>query len=288
MPFVDTYKKAMLEFENLTNRKAQTLKNKGKEAGVKKLALLFKSGKTLEQRAVLFDQAIAAKVSVNTTPAQAKTIMKTVVETSTKFGEGLKKNREEFTKGIADVGNDPDMKAGYEVFVKRMDQMRYEVKTTTDQKAANLKEIVSGKALAGDAKVVADIRRAYLGIKGGLNESDALIKLFSARPTEDNAYELLTNTKGPRSLGVGVTAWKRLVTQNPDLAGRLSRAGGGDPEHLLQPVYELTQNKGRAFWQAKLKIGQDGWEDRVRAEAAKLSQALAHLGRSAEVIKTLG
>ena len=84
-----------------------------------------------------------------------------------------------------------------------------------------------------------------------------------------------------------MTAWKKLSAQSPDLAGRLSKAGGGDPEHLLQPVYELTQNKGRPFWQAKLKIGQDGWEDRVKAEAAKLTQVLTHLARSADVMKTL-
>lgn len=283
MPFVADYTKALGEFEKLTNAQAQTLKNKGKESGLKKINVLFKSGKTLEQRAAAFDKALDTPVTIKTTPAQAKTVVKVVVEAHAKFSEGLKKNRDEFTKGIAEFGNEKDVQAGYQVFVKRLEQMRHEAKGRTDQKLANLNEIITGKALTGDAKVAADIKRAYIGIKGGADETEALIKLFVARPSVAGAYELLTNTKGPRSLGVGVTSWKKVAEAHPDLAAQLR----ADPVHLLKPVYDLTQNKGEPFWKDKLKIGDPGWENRVKAQAAELARVVTALRRSADEIKAL-
>lgn len=286
--FSENLAKALKEFETLTNAQAGVLKNKGKEKGLAQLKVAFKNGKTLEQRAADYDRLIDTALTSKVTPDQAKKLAQAVEVGYAKFSEGLKKNRDEFDKLGKEFGPaDAKVKAGYEIFAKRMDQIRHESKLKRDHKIDGCKQIITGESLKGDAKVVSSIKTAYLGIKGGADDTEILIKKFLTEPTKANAIQVLSNDKGPRSMGVGVTTWKAVLKANPTLAERLAAAGGGDPVHILDPVYDITQNKGGPFWEGQLKFNTDGWEGRVKTQLQELHKVVGHLRRSADAMKKL-
>src|SRR5262245_54323371 len=86
----DSYKLAMSNFTALTTKVAPTLKNKGQEAGLKKLLMVMKSGKTLEQRAQDYDAAVdALKICKDEKLKSLPDLMKALNTATAKLNEGL-------------------------------------------------------------------------------------------------------------------------------------------------------------------------------------------------------
>src|SRR5579864_4535541 len=92
----DNYDDALKEFETLTNARAATLRNKGKEQGVAKLSVLFKQGKSLDQRLDDWQRAVLALEKAREPAAILKGI-KAIQVARDKLNEGLKKNIADFT-----------------------------------------------------------------------------------------------------------------------------------------------------------------------------------------------
>ena len=260
-----TYADALKEFETLTNKKAATLKNKGKEEGVKKLAMLFKSGKTLDQRFADFDKAVNESERGGD-KVDPKKLLVDLMTTYTKLDEGLKKNVADYSKQERELGpDDKDLKAGCGVFVNRMESLKKLAKITLEGRK-NALAARAGKAAAPDAKLQSDIKVAYLSIGKGVQETQAIIKAFIAKPTEAALEKTFGSATGPRSIGAGVTMWKQMVIKKkPELANKL----GADPDHLLSHIFELTQRKPVDYWKAQFKYPQSGWE----ANASKVAKA---------------
>jgi hypothetical protein len=84
-----------------------------------------------------------------------------------------------------------------------------------------------------DEKLKSDIKLAYLSIGKGVQETQALMKAFIAKPTMTALEKTFGSASGPRSIGAGVTMWKQMVVKKkPELAGKL----GADPDHLLSHI----------------------------------------------------
>jgi hypothetical protein len=278
----ENYRDAVKEFETLTSRRAATLKNKGKEEGIKKLGVLFKSGKTLEQRALALDAAIdAASVAKADTAIKA---FKAIEVAKDKLNEGLKKNIADFTAQAKVLGPaDAELKNGFDVFIKRLSQILNRAKMETEQRKVMLKEL-AGKGLAPDAKLQAEIKTVYLNLRKGCDETEALMKVFIARPTAENFDAAFSSGTGPRSISVAITSWKQIVLKKqPGLASQLR----ADPEYLLQKIFDLTQRKDRQYWEAKLKLSQPGWEDRAKKVAQDCLNQVKNWRIMADDIKKL-
>jgi hypothetical protein len=264
-----TYKDALKEFETLTNKKAATQKNKGKEEGIKKLSLLFKAGKTLDQRFADFDAAVNLSERGGD-KVDPKKLMAAIEAAYGKLDEGLKKNIADYAGQEKVLGpDDKDLKTGCSVFVNRLESLRKNAKITLEGRK-NALAARAGATAAPDAKLASDIKVAYLSIGKGVQETQALMKAFIAKPSEDKIEATFGSATGPRSIGAGVTMWKQMVLKkNPKLADKL----GADPEHLLKLIFDMTQRKSIDFWKAQFKFTQPGWEDRAKAMAqACLSQ----------------
>jgi hypothetical protein len=275
-------KKAVKEFEDLTNKRAATLKNKGKEDGIKKLAVLFKSGKTLEQRASEYDKAYNA--SDKAKAENADKVLKELLTTRQKFSEGLKKNIADYTAQAKVISPaDADMKAGFEIFIKRLNQFHNHAKMAADQKEKSLRQL-AGKGMGVDESLKKDLRITYVGLRKGIEETEALMKKFIAKPTKENMAAAFTSSTGPRSISVSVTYWKQMVLKrNPGINKNLP----ADPEYLLKHIFDLTQQKGTAFWDKQVQTDKAGWEDRAKKVAQDCIKQLANWRRMADEIKKL-
>ena len=261
-----TYADSLKEFETLTNKKAATLKNKGKEEGIKKLGMLFKSGKTLDQRFADFDKAVNESERGGD-KVDPKKLMAQIQTTYDKLDEGLKKNIADYKKQEGELGapDEKELKTGCGVFMNRMESLRKLAKITLEQRKTAL-AARAGKAAVPDEKLKSDIKVAYLSIGKGVQETQALMKAFIAKPTMDGLEKTFGSASGPRSIGAGVTMWKQMVIKKkPELASKL----GADPEHLLSHIHELTQRKSVDYWKAQFKCPQPGWEQ----NATKVAKA---------------
>ena len=261
-----TYADALSEFETLTNKKAATLKNKGKEQGVKKLAVLFKSGKTLDQRFDDFDKAVNDSERGGG-KGDPKKLLAAITTAYVKLDEGLKKNIADYRKQETELGtpDEKELKAGCGIFVNRMESLRKLAKITLEGRKNSL-EAAAGKPAGPDDKMKSDIKVAYLSIGKGVQETQALMKAFIAKPSVDALEKTFGSATGPRSIGAGVTMWKQMVVKKkPDMANKL----GADPEHLLSHIFELTQRKSVDYWKAQFKCPQPGWEQ----NATKVAKA---------------
>ena len=261
-----TYTDALKEFEALTSKKAATLKNKGKEEGVKKLAVLFKSGKTLDQRFADFDKAVNDSERGGD-KVDPKKLLDQITTAYEKLDDGLKKNIADYSKQERELGtpDEKDLKAGCGIFVNRMESLRKLAKITLEGRKNSL-AARAGKAAAPDEKLKSDIKVAYLGISKGVQETQALMKAFIAKPTEAALEKTFGSATGPRSIGASVTMWKQMVIKKkPELANKL----GADPEHLLSHIFDLTQRKPIDYWKKEFKCPQPGWEQ----NATKVAKA---------------
>jgi len=281
--FKDNYTAAIKEFETLTNKRAPVLKGKGKEAGVKKLTDVFKkTAKPLETLCEQFD--LAGRECSKAKPDTALKLAKAYENAFDKLNEGLKKNITEL-EGQAKVlgGEDKDLKNGFEVLLKRLEQFRKAGKVMALQQTQGLKTL-AGKDITVDAKLITNIKVTHLGIKKGCDETEALMKVFIAKPTQDNLKNAFSSQTGPRSISVAVTNWKQMVLKvDPSLKDKLPV----DPEHMLKKIYDLTQRKDITFWEKELKMDKAGWEDRAKKVALECLKQVPLWRRLAEEIKAL-
>ncbi len=253
------YTASLKEFENLTNTQAVTLKNKGKEEGVKKLKLLFKNGKTIDQRLADFDKAVNdSEAGGNKAPPEKK--LEAVKVAYEKLNEGLKKNIEEYKAQERVLGPDEQaLKVGCGVFVNRLEAIRKQAKSTFETRA---KMLITNKS--GEEKLRGELRLVYLNMSKGIAETQALMKGFIAKPTEDKLEATFGSATGPRSIGAAVTYYKQMVLkQMPDANDRI----GADPEHLLLKIHELTQRKAVSHWKQVFGHPAPTWEQKAVATA---------------------
>ncbi|MDT4893018.1 MAG: hypothetical protein QOE97_2053 [Pseudonocardiales bacterium] len=283
----ESYDNAMKEFEALTNKRAAVLKNKGKEAGVAKLKVLFKSGKTLAERLDAYDKANVGTERAKTKDEVLKSL-KNMEVAYAKLSEGIKKNVAAFELEARDIGpSDPDMKTGFGVLINRLKMINNRGKMELEIRRNILKER-AGKTVGVDEKLNSAIKTVYLNIRKGCEETEALMKKFKARPTRQNLDAAFSSGTGPRSISVAVTSWKQVVLkQDPTAGARLDRAGGGDPVHLLQKIFDLTQRKDATFWDQQLRTDQPGWEQRAIKVADEALAQVANWRRVADSMKQL-
>lgn len=281
--FKENYIAAIDEFEKLTNKRAPILKSKGKEKGVKQLTDLFKkTAKPVEQLCENFD-----KLYDECTRAKSDTALKAAknyADAYDKLNVALKKNIVDLEPQLKELGpDDKDLKTGFDVLIKRLEQMRKMGKSLVVQQTQILKE-TAGKEVGLDEKLKNNIKITYLGIKKGCDETEALMKVFIAKPTVDHLVDAFSSSTGPRSIQVAVTAWKQLVLKkDPSLKDKLQ----ADPEHLIKKIYELGQQKGKDYWAGVLKMNQPGWEDRAKKVALECLKQVELWRRMAEEIKGL-
>lgn len=260
----ESYADALKEFESLTSKRAATLRNKGKEEGLKKLNMLFKSGKSIDERLAIYEAAMLACEKAKT-PQESLKAVKVLDVARTKLTEGLKKNIAAFTVEAHDISpSDGDMKTGFEVFIKRMSQVSNRAKMEVEQrKQIALKD---AEKLTADGKMKSDIKTVYLNIRKGCDETEALMKVFMARPSKETFMDAFSSGTGPRSISVAVTNWKQIVLKaNPTIGERLR----ADPVHLITNMFDATQRKDYGFWANKLHMDQPGWEAAAKREAQR-------------------
>jgi len=168
-----SFTSALAEFESLTDKKATTLKNKGKEGGIGKLKLLFKSGRTLDQRFADFDASV--KESERGGGAvDPKKLLDAILTSYQKLEDALKKNIADYSKQEKELGpEDKDVKAGCGVFVSRMESLRKQAKATVELRRSAL-ATRGGQSQSLDAKLASDIKVAYLNMAKGIQETHAL------------------------------------------------------------------------------------------------------------------
>ena len=288
--FAIDYKNFLTEFETLTDKKMSTLKNKGKEEGIKKIKVLFKAGKTLDARCADYDAAklgsekMGALIDKNQASA-AKDLLKKLEIAYDKLNEGIKLNSKEFEAQFTKLGDpDKDLKTGLDVFLKRLEQLRKRGKMEVEGKTQELAKLSGSSAATGDEKLRSGIKIVYLTIGKGAAEAEALMKVFIAKPSEDTMMAAFSAGSGPRTLSTAVTNWKQFVLkQDPTMARRLSI----DPATLLTHIADLTQRKDVNFWRNKLQMDKDKWEDRGKVVAAQFLQQLVSWRRLAGEIKAL-
>jgi len=276
-----TYSSALKEFETLANKKAATQKNKGKEDGIKKLTMLFKSGKTLDQRFDDFDKAVNESERGGD-KVEPKKLLAAILTAYQKLDDGLKKNIADYSTQEKQLGpDDKDLKAGCAVFVNRMEALRKNAKVTVEGRR-NALAARAGQTAAPDAKLKSDIKVAYLSIGKGVQETQAMMKAFIAKPSEAGIEGTFGSATGPRSISAGVTQWKQMaVKKNPKLAEQI----GVDPEHMLKKIFDLTQRKPEDFWKARFKYPQPGWETQAKAVAKMCLDEMPKWARVAQNMK---
>ncbi|MGQ3053018.1 MAG: hypothetical protein ACT6S0_14655 [Roseateles sp.] len=285
MSVTDNYKLAMRNFTALTARVAPTLKNKGQEAGIKKLLMVMKSGKTLEQRLADYEAALEAAKSckddnLKALPGHLKALATALV----KMNEGLKKNMDEFEAQARVLGpSDADLKAGFEILSQRLDALRKYAKNEVVQVTAIVEKRL-GKDASAQEVLNKNLKMVYLGIKKGSAEFEAALKQFIAKPTEQNLKEALCSSTAARSISVAVTHWKGAVLKASPQIGERLRA---DPVHLLKLIDDAAQNKGMGFWEGKFAMKNPGWEDRAKAQAKKYLDQVKNWRIMADEIKGL-
>lgn len=281
----ESYQLAMRQFTALTAKVAPTLKNKGQEAGLKKLLVLMKGGKTLEQRTQDYDAALKAVSQCKDDKLKSLPgFIKELTTAMTKMNEGLKKNMDEYEAQARALGPaDEDLKAGFEILGKRLDAMRKYAKTEVVQVVA-IAEKRLGKEETDQDKLNKNLKMCYLGMKKGTAEFEAALKQFMAKPTEKNLNEALCSSVQARSIAVAVTLWKTAILK---AAPRLGDKLGADPVHLLSHINDPAQNRDFKFWQDKFDMKKPGWEDRAKAEVKKYQAQIKNWQTMAEKIKDL-
>jgi hypothetical protein len=279
-----SYTGALSEFESLTNKKASTSKNKGKEEGIGKLKMLFKTGKTLDQRFTDFDSAVNESERGGN-KVDPKKLLEAILTSYQKLDEGLKKNIADYAKQEKELGpDDRDVKTGCGVFVNRLESLRKQAKVTVEQRR-NALAARAGQAQEPDAKLKSDIKVAYLNMAKGIQETQALMKAFIAKPSEDKIEATFGSATGPRSIGAAVTHWKQMVVKkDPKLADKL----GADPEYLLKKIFELTQRKSVDYWKQQFGHPKPGWEKKATATAKECLDQMGNWATMADRIKRAG
>lgn len=285
MPVMDNYKVAMRAFTALTAKVAPTLKNKGQEAGFKKLLVLMKNGKTLEQRIQDYDDARQAANSCRDDNLKALPGLLKAMDTAlTKMNEGLKKNMDEYEAQAKVLGPaDATLKAGFETLAQRLDALRKFAKSDALQVIAIAQKSL-GKTASADEVLNKNLKMVYLGIKKGSAEFEAALKQFIAKPNDQNLQDAFCSSTAARSISVAVTHWKGTVLKtNPKIAERLR----ADPVHLLTHIDEAAQQKGVKFWETKFAKSKPGWEDRAKVQAKKYLDQVKNWRMMADEIKGL-
>jgi hypothetical protein len=239
-----------------------------------------------------FDQAlVAAGTSVNTTAKEAQSklvILKKAAEVANKTIKVSRDSCAEQAKVLG--GPDHDVKVGFEVLVKRLDALRHQIKQDVLTRETFLTSLAKGGVTAAlDEQEKIALRKLYLSLKKACDETEALIKVFKKAPTNENVAALFSSSTGPRSIGVAVTQWKKLMTADKTLEQRLLNAGGADMVHLYETkgFFETTQNKGLPYWQGALKMNQSSWQRGAQAQADFLLRYTGHFRRCADAIKTM-
>lgn len=281
----ESYQLAMRNFTALTAKVAPTLKNKGQEAGLRKLLMVMKGGKTLEQRTQDYDAALKAVSNCKDDKLKSlPDLIKALTTALTKMNEGLKKNMEEYDSQARSLGPaDADLKAGFEILEKRLDAMRKYAKTEVVQVVA-IAEKRLGKEESDQEKLNKHLKMCYLGIKKGAAEFEAALKQFMTKPTEKNLTDALCSSVQARSIAVAVTLWKTTILKaSPNLNDKL----GADPVHLLSHINDPAQNRDFKFWQGKFDMKKPGWEDRAKAEIKKYQAQIKNWQIMADKIKEL-
>jgi len=162
-----------------------------------------------------------------------------------------------FYKIVANDGS--PFAAACSVFINHLEAMRKGGKMAVDQSAQ-----VLGKLKTAGEKLRFEMRTCYLGMKKGVEETEAAMKLLKAKPTLDNVKKAFCSSHNTRSISMAVTTWKqKILPLNPALVHELP----DDPVHLVEAIDEAVQNKGMTFWEQKLKTSTGGWEERARHEA---------------------
>ena len=151
---------------------------------------------------------------------------------------GLKKNIADYTAQAKVISPaEADMKAGFEIFIKRLNQLHNHAKMAADMQEKNLRAL-AGKAMGVDEALKKDLRVTYVGLRKGVEETEALMKKFINKPTKENMAAAFTSGTGPRSISVTVTYWKQIVLKkNPTINKNLP----ADPEHLIKHIWDLSQ-----------------------------------------------
>jgi hypothetical protein len=265
MPVAKDLKAALTEFQALSEKEAPVLAKKGKPGTVKAISATLKKRKTVEEVATAFDNMIIA--CDKAAPPTALAELKKLQVIRKKLSDQLKAYSAEFATQAKDAGPaDPKLKSGFEILAKRLTQLSLHAKMTAEQKEVSLKALV-GNPLGNDEKLKKDIRQVYLGIRKGADETEALMKKFLAKPTKENMLAAFSSATGPRSISDAVTSWKETVKKLPPPFDAKTKFGDADPEKLLTKIVDLTQNKGAAFWDAKLKTDKPDWEAGAKAIA---------------------
>ena len=279
-----SFTSALAEFESLTDKKATTLKNKGKEGGIGKLKLLFKSGRTLDQRFADFDASV--KESERGGGAvDPKKLLDAILTSYQKLDDALKKNIADYSKQEKELGpEDKDVKAGCGVFVSRMESLRKQAKATVELRRSAL-ATRGGQSQSLDAKLASDIKVAYLNMAKGIQETHALMTAFIAKPSEERIEATFGSATGPRSISAAVTHWKQMVVKkNSKLADKL----GADPDTLLERIFDLTQRKPVDYWKQQFGYPKAGWELRASTVAKSCLDQLGNWARLAQHMKAAG
>jgi hypothetical protein len=270
----DIYHTALTEFEKLTDRQAATTKNKGNEAGIKKLKLLFKQGKTIEQRLADFDLAMEA-ARKSDSPASAKKALQQVDVTRKKLSEGLKKNIKEFETLAPFVATTSQSKTAYEIFVKRLTQIHVGAKAMAEDYRPILLDTIGGsRKPTADAKVMSAVKKLSLDLRKGIAETEALIKMFLEKPNRKTFEAAFMQGVGPRSLTTTIKGWRQLIlSKDPTLARRITV----DPAALERDLSEYAGIQNPGDWARKFRVTDLSGTDWYDAATRMANDCLAEL-----------
>lgn len=281
----ESYSTAMKNFTALTSKAAPALKTKGKEEGLKKLLMVMKSGKTVEQRLADYEGVEKSIEAVRDNNLKALPgLLKDLKTAQTKLDEGLKKTIEAYEEQGKQLGPaDGSLKAGFDILGQRLDGLRKHAKTQLLVRVGNAEKRL-GTLVSGQEALNRDLAKVQLGVKKGAAEFEAALKQFLAKPTEQNLKDALCSSVQARSIGVAVTHWKNTVLKASPGIGDKLRA---DPVHLLTHINDPQQNRSWDFWHGKFKIDQGGWEDRAKPQVKKYLDQMKNWRTMADEIKAL-
>lgn len=284
--FGEALSEALDEFESFANRRAATVASKGKNDGLRKLGAMFKSARTLEQRAAAYDAAWRAGDRA-AGQQQATKALKVLQARYVDLNDALKKNLAAFRAQQKEASpDDRDLRTGYSVFLNRLEQIRKQAKSDVELRTRLLKE-AAGKTVAADARLKSDLKRVYLNLSKAIEDSEARMKVLIARPTEGNVTAILATSdgNGVRGIAAAVHEWNALERKHESLVKALDPTV---PDHLLRALPTLEDKVGRpAFWREKLRMDEDGWEERAKQVAEATLKQLPNWRRLAESIKAL-
>lgn len=288
MGLSETYSKALRDFEKLTNQQAATSKNKGSEEGLKRLKLLFKQGKTIQQRIDDFEAAVDDASAANTV-ARAKKELPRLETSRKKLSEGLKKNIDEFQTIAPFVTSNSASKTAYEIFIKRLMQLHTSAKSEAESRRMYLLETIGGsRKPTPDAKLISSLKALNLNLRSGIAETEALMKMFLEKPSEKTFKAAFTgNSGGPRTLTTATRTWERtILPKDPSLAQQLTV----DPQALFDDYEDLANLQAIADWRKKFRI-QDfsgtGWHGVAMRLAQGYLRQLGGWKKFADEVKAL-